>query len=705
MKLYLLLSSFLNCAGTAVLGVSMLMAGWRNPRNLLFGLFLFNLALWSAFYFLWRGTATAEWALLFSQLLMIAAGFIPVTLLHFLSRLTGEKGTLFLVLGYGLSAAFGVSSFFGAIVESVAWTDTYGFWPRAGGVFPYMLGFFVVYTLLSLWLLWKHSRDGSTPAARQLRYIMLALVIGFVGGATNFPLWFDIPIPPVGNGVVLVYTAMMAHAIVKYRLPEISIDLAKGMVYSCLALTLSVFYVVVYATGSYLFGAPFGSLDLARQFFTGMVVIGVFLWLSPRLKVEADRLMEQTLFKGRYLHRGQLKDLATRIFTITDEARLFSESAAAIARALHVDHAAIYFRAELQAGYTLRAAVGYARHESIPEIVPDQHALPLLLQHERTAVVYQEAELAPVSRPPDAIRQLRDTFRFEALVPIHGHDNLLGFLLLGHPKRDGFFDDLDLSMVETLCLQIGLAVRSRQLERRTNQTEKLISLGTLAAGLAHELRNPLVSIKTFTDLLKEHGTDPEFQQGFLQVMSRDVKRIESIVDHVAAFAENQQVALAVVDLREVCRSVADITAEERRKVGVELQWPRETQGSVEGNFGQLVQIFFNLVQNALHALEQRPNPRIEIAWREERSGDGRWLRVEVTDNGKGIETRILPRIFDPFVTTKATGSSGGSRRGMGLGLAIVKRIVDGHHAQIGVDSVSGCWTRFTLLFPLTERTA
>ena len=692
MKTYLLVTSFLNCAGTLLLGVSVIAAGRRNPRNLLLSLLLFSIALWSSFYWLWRVAISPERALLYCQLLMAAALFIPVTLTHFLARLTGRSRPVVIVAGYGLAVLFCIGDLAGYVVARVDLTEAYGWWPKAGPLFAAMLVFFAMWTSYSWWLAWQGVRHGDTPEARQLRYIVAAVVIGFIGGATNFPLWFDIPIPPVGNGLVLVYTAMLAHAIIKYRLPAVGIDLAKGVVYSCLSLTLATFYTMIQATAAYFVAEPLGSFELLRQFVGALLVSALFLWLAPRL-------LEQTLFKDRYRHRAQLRELSHRIFSIADEDRIFTESLAVIARALQVDHAALYFRGELQSGYACRAARGYGESDPAPSVLPEGHPLVLLLQSEKGTLVHQREEMPPGAAAAE-VERLRSQFHFEALVPIHGHQTLLGFLLLGRPRRDGFFDDLDLSLVETIAVQIGLAVRSRQIERRSNQTEKLISLGTLAAGLAHELRNPLVSVKTFIALLRERGGDPEVQQEFMQVMDRDVNRIAAIIENVAAFAENQQVALGPVDLREVLRSVAEIAAEDRRRLAVELVWPGDRPGLVWGNFGQLVQVFLNLVQNALQAMEGRPVPHIRVLWRNESTDTGSWVRVEVEDNGRGIDPQILPRVFDPFVTTKATG--GGVRRGMGLGLTIVKRIVDGHRGQIGVDSQPGAGTRFTLLLPVPE---
>ncbi len=101
----------------------------------------------------------------------------------------------------------------------------------------------------------------------------------------------------------------------------------------------------------------------------------------------------------------------------------------------------------------------------------------------------------------DYARELREKDGISALVPIHTDTIFFGVLIIRPRARHRLFSGADLSLLEAICLQVGLNVRSRQLERRASQAEKLISLGTLAAGLAHELRNPLVSIQTFAGLL------------------------------------------------------------------------------------------------------------------------------------------------------------------------------------------------------------
>ena len=242
-------------------------------------------------------------------------------------------------------------------------------------------------------------------------------------------------------------------------------------------------------------------------------------------------------------------------------------------------------------------------------------------------------------------------------------------------------------------------MRARQLERRSNQTEKLIALGTLAAGLAHEMRNPLVSIQTFSALLRERGSDPDFLQEFSNVVQRDVNRIASIVENVSTFAESNQVQLTEVQLADVLRTVAEIFGAELTRSHVQLILPTAPLLAIRGNYSQLLQVFLNLVQNAVQAMEDRPDSRIVVTAQPKSSGTA-LLCVSVTDNGPGIDPLLLPRIFDPFITTKDTGQRRG-KHGMGLGLAIVKRIVQQHHGEIEVQSTLGAGTMFRIYLPLT----
>jgi len=293
---------------------------------------------------------------------------------------------------------------------------------------------------------------------------------------------------------------------------------------------------------------------------------------------------------------------------------------------------------------------------------------------------------------------LREQLPVAAVFPIASDDFLSGILLLGIREDGERYTEAELTLLESTGLQIAVTLRARQLERRASQTEKLISLGTLAAGLAHELRNPLVSIQTFSALLKERGTELDFQQEFSAVVQRDVNRIASIVENVAAFAESNKVQMTAVNLSEVLAAAAEIVRPELLRAEVELVLPAAEAPRVTANYSQLLQVFLNLMQNAVQAMEGRTGSRFVVSFELRPDGPQPLICVTLVDNGPGIEPAMLAHIFEPFTTTKSMGVRRG-KHGMGLGLAIVKRIVQHHHGEINVTSTVGEGTTFRVYLP------
>jgi signal transduction histidine kinase len=181
-----------------------------------------------------------------------------------------------------------------------------------------------------------------------------------------------------------------------------------------------------------------------------------------------------------------------------------------------------------------------------------------------------------------------------------------------------------------------------------------------------------------------------------------VGRIASIVENVAAFAENSTVPFAPVKIEEVLAGVAEIARPELLRTGVQFRVDEPGDlPPVHANYSQLLQVFLNLLQNAIHALAGRPDGRITVTVTVRADDVPKpMLYITVVDNGPGIDPALLNRVFEPFTTTKSTGDQP-SQRGMGLGLAIVRRIVQYHQGAIDVTSELGKGTTFHVYLPAT----
>ena len=695
MTRYLIISSFLNFLAAGILAFAVVVRGRKNSINISFGVFALMIGSWSAGYCLWQVSAEASRALFFCRLLMVFAYFLPVSFLHFVADLCGDDRRGWVRTGYALSVVFTALNFTPLMVSRVEAIQTFPFWPMAGRFYWLYLVFFAVITGQAAWLLLVNLRTATGGRATQLRSIFIASIIGFSGGATNFPLWYGVHVPPLGNPLVFLYLLIMAHAVSRYQLPLVTYDFIHAAVYIGFSVTLAVFYLFGLATAAPLFDYQLTSERMLTHFLLCVVVALFFVWAVPRFSRAADRLLAQTFLRRRNTQQMQLKELGHRIVALGTEQEIFENSVREITRAFNLTSAAVYARGEFDTDYQLRASEGWTR---CPPALRVDSVLIRVLQQRMAPLLLDGSEM---ELPAGVVLEL-DTLRAElpvaAVFPIASDDFLSGLLLLGIREDGERYTEAELTLLESTGLQIAVTLRARQLERRASQTEKLISLGTLAAGLAHELRNPLVSIQTFSALLKERGTELDFQQEFSAVVQRDVNRIASIVENVAAFAESNKVSMSAVNLSEVLAAAAEIVRPELQRAQVELLLPVAEAPRVTANYSQLLQVFLNLMQNAAQAMDGRPGSRLNVAFELRDDAPQPLVCVTLVDNGPGIEPVMLPHIFEPFTTTKSMGVRRG-KHGMGLGLAIVKRIVQHHHGEINVTSAVGAGTTFRVYLP------
>lgn len=215
--------------------------------------------------------------------------------------------------------------------------------------------------------------------------------------------------------------------------------------------------------------------------------------------------------------------------------------------------------------------------------------------------------------------------------------------------------------------------RLRELEEEKRRTERLASIGALAAGMAHEIKNPLVAIKTFAELLPERFSDEDFRHEFSRIVVQEVGRIDELLGRLRGLTTpepQQQVAVALSELLEETLGLLRGQLEQA-KITVRMG-PHDGSATVAGDRGQLKQLLLNVLINAIDAMPD--GGRLTTALRRLDADGEEWLVLKIEDTGSGIQDAVLDKIFDPFVTTKAQGS--------GLGLSISRGIVEAHRGLI-----------------------
>jgi signal transduction histidine kinase len=224
-------------------------------------------------------------------------------------------------------------------------------------------------------------------------------------------------------------------------------------------------------------------------------------------------------------------------------------------------------------------------------------------------------------------------------------------------------------------------------EQNLRRLDRLANLGALSAGAAHEIKNGMVAIKTFVDLLAQQGQDRELTE----IVGRELVRINAIASQMLRFAGPNRAAFSTVRVHDLLDLSLRLMEHQLSGKLISLQRHYRAQPDmVRGDDGQLQQAFMNLLFNAVEAMGSNGVLTVgtELA-RDERGAARLWVNVQ--DTGVGIAPEHLDRLFEPFFTTK--------KHGTGLGLAISRRILQEHHGQIHVQSDPGKGSKFSLSLP------
>src|SRR3989454_10699861 len=300
----------------------------------------------------------------------------------------------------------------------------------------------------------------------------------------------------------------------------------------------------------------------------------------------------------------------------------------------------------------------------------------------------------------DVIRVLGGAFELSHLpnraeLRLKDLDRVIGYTLSQVKDDDGtpigavlFFKDL--TQVE-------------QVEERERLRDRLASLGEMAAGIAHELKNPLAGIEVMAGLLKRQVPDSVDAQSLLADIMSEAKLANAILVEMLEFVRPIRLQVEHTALADVLHQAVTLaeTKTPRGNVSVAVEMPADLP-MIEGDHHQLCQVFTNLVANAFEALEGKGKLTITVSSgaMEEDPAFGRepqkpvlMVVVDVADDGPGVPEELTDRIFNPFFTTKPQGS--------GLGLAIVRKIVDAHDGRIDLYSSTTTGTRFRVTLPVS----
>jgi signal transduction histidine kinase len=329
---------------------------------------------------------------------------------------------------------------------------------------------------------------------------------------------------------------------------------------------------------------------------------------------------------------------------------------------------------------------------------------------EKQPFIIQDASKDPRVNP-----MIKEKFNLHSLVviPLLVKEKALGAIAADSVESNKSITKEALESMMAFAQQAGLAIHnafmyqelktfSRQMEEKIQKTtddlskteaqlirsEKLAALGQLAAGIAHEIRNPLTSINILIHSLTENLSSGNSQKEDLKVIEEEIHRINEIVDQFLRFAKPAPPLLKKGDVISIFEETLQLLRPQIEKQGIVIQKEFQPLPPILMDREQMKQVILNLLLNAVQAMPKGGNLVLKGHIPE---GD-RWIRLSIQDSGVGISGEDINKLFDPFFSTKEGG--------IGLGLSIAHRIIDQHHGKIEVESTPGEGTLFTVWLPI-----
>jgi len=229
--------------------------------------------------------------------------------------------------------------------------------------------------------------------------------------------------------------------------------------------------------------------------------------------------------------------------------------------------------------------------------------------------------------------------------------------------------------------------KQEQTQLQLERTHKLSMVGQLAAGVAHEIKNPLASIKGAVEILVDKSTPAEDKTEFKDIAVKEIKRVDSTIGEFLDFARPKELKFEKVDMGSLVNAAARQLETQLEKSNIRIKTDLEDKIYISGDYEKIHQVLLNLILNAADALNHGGSIEINL----KRMGD-KSICLGVRDNGSGIEDAELQKVFDPFYTTKSSGT--------GLGLAVVKSIIEKHNGSIEIKSRLGEGTELNINLPV-----
>jgi len=678
-----------------------------NPKNVahqLFACFVLAFAAWNMGELIMISSVNPIHAIFGVRVIFVGLTFAPLFFLHFSFIFPFKKKSEWpkgfkLFLLYMVPIAILVTFFLIFRIDIERFKELrnvfyYGLLFEEPLIFLIFLGLIALFSGICIYWgiknLLQSLRTTRIPRQKlQIKYLIFGIVsmaiVGTIINLSNYFLKLGWPIFFLASLYSILISLFFAIALIKYRLLDIHLLIRGGILYSSVSgLILAIYILIIKNIGETLSQKAYGRSLLVES----ALILALVFMLQPFQKKIGDWI-DRFFYMERVRFRTKLSEFSRALTELVDLDEVAGTTVHFITQTLHVDSVAFFFQKNEVNEYhsifgtLLNDEMKYSsQHPFVKRIGSNGRAVDL--EHLREI----EGEVEEID---DLIEK-----GWVVVAPIFLKERLLGFILLGKKRSEKDYTVEELELLEAFSNQTTLAI-SRALiyrdmslkDKQIMQAEKMAAIGELAAGIAHEIRNPLGIITGSAETVRKHK-DQKIREEMTNYILEESQRINGLISTFLDFGRPKEPKLVSCDLREVLEKTLLLLSPQAKTLGVEIkrEIPQKLlQVSIDPD--QMRQAFTNLGVNALEAMPHGGVLKVMVL----ENARGRVV-VRFSDSGKGIPKEVQPKVFEPFFTTKEGGT--------GLGLSIAHRIITQHGGDISVEGEEEKGSNFTITLPLEK---
>jgi two-component system sensor histidine kinase HydH len=678
-----------------------------NPKNVahqLFACFVLSFATWNMGELIMINSVNPVHALFGVKVIFVGLTFAPLFFLHFSlvfpfkSKSEWAKGFK-LILLYLIPMAILVTFFLTYRIDIEQFKELrnvfyYGLLFEEPLIFLFFLGLIALFSGICIYwgiknLIRSLQTTRSPRQKLQIKYLIFGMITMAIAGTvinlSNYFLKLGWPIFFLASLYSIFVSLFFAIALIRYRLLDIHLLIRGGILYSTVSgLILAIYILIIKNIGETISQKTYG-----RSLLVESALILVLVYMLRPFQRKAGDWIDRFFYMERLLFRTKLSEFSRTLTELVDLDELARTTVHFITQTFHVDSVTFF---------SLKNEVNEYRpifETPLDEEMKYSFPHPLIKRIESSGRAVELEHLRENGEDMEEIDYLveRD---WVIVAPFFLKGRLLGFILLGRKRSQKDYTREELELLEAFSNQVALAI-SRVLiyrdmslkDKQIMQAEKMAAIGELAAGIAHEIRNPLGIIMGSAETVQKHE-DQKIREEMIHYILEESERIDGLINTLLDFAKPKEPKLVTCDLKEVLEKTLLLLSPQAKTLRVEIQkeFPKEPL-LVSIDPDKMRQAFTNLGVNALEAMRHGGVLKVTVL---DYTRDK--VLIRFSDTGEGIPKEVQVKVFDPFFTTKEGGT--------GLGLSIAHRIISQHGGDVSVESEERKGSSFTITFPLEK---